>query len=485
VRRIISTSVIGFTVVVCCVLWITRRVHRKLDDSRSNGIAPTTKPESSSTAGPPSSPPSASKGEHVAHNKKFWPIAYLLIGISLCFVVTWIYNLSTNLIFLPSSPEGFERALTIPFVADPNDSPGVSTLPAGYHLISTTFKAYGLLMLNITQIKNETPNSATLSGTISFTVPSNLQAQICDSTKMPLVDVRECSAKYSVATQQFVNTLSPEDKIVRKSIYQLKPQYDSENLTLSVDTISNHPQTSFSNTSAFSTSLPLKQIFPSLPPDFFSGGHREEDVPDQVQVTIPMSVTIPLTSQGQAYPDDWYLGRVYVFLELPAHLGIPVSLSEGNSKDQTTARLTYLPMDIRITANTSMSNYALKILPSIAATTEEGSQVALSTKLFLLATRSRLFWWFVYSTIFLVPLAFILVFLHVLFLSKKGEEESLHTTLLNILTMVVTVAAIRQLLVPADLQGGLTRLDLWLGLWGMILLGLFFLKYALQLVRKE
>jgi hypothetical protein len=48
---------------------------------------------------------------------------------------------------------------------------------------------------------------------------------------------------------------------------------------------------------------------------------------------------------------------------------------------------------------------------------------------------------------------------------------------------MLTVIAVRQVFVPSDIQGVLTRLDLLLILEGTVLLALIFIKYANLIVK--
>jgi hypothetical protein len=184
VRRIISAFVIGATVAACCVFWLTRRLRHTLEASHaSEAISP-----SAPMPSLPNSPqPSLDEKKHdlpKTPNKTDWIIASLLLGISLCLVITWFYNLVTNFSSLPMAPKVGALARTVPTISDSTPNQGVSTVPSGLLIASTSPKAHGILTFTLSQIKNETPTTATLSGTLSLAIPSTLQAVICDDTEI-------------------------------------------------------------------------------------------------------------------------------------------------------------------------------------------------------------------------------------------------------------------------------------------------------------
>src|SRR5581483_3770235 len=73
---------------------------------------------------------------------------------------------------------------------------------------------------------------------------------------------------------------------------------------------------------------------------------------DGEQISLPMTVTLLLRSQGQAYPDDWYAGTFKVSTSLPSPLFVPSAVG-------------LLPIDLRIAADSNMSNYSMKIEPGV------------------------------------------------------------------------------------------------------------------------
>ena len=116
----------------------------------------------------------------------------------------------------------------------------------------------------------------------------------------------------------------------------------------------------------------------------------------------------------------------------------------------------------------------------------EGTPVAFGGNLLsLLVTRSSFSRNFPYIITLIIPLIFCLIFFWILFLSKQGSGEPLPTTLYNILIGMLTVVSLRPILVPADLQGGVTYLDFWFGLWATAPLLLFFIKSVSLVVRKK
>lgn len=312
-KRIISAFVIGVTVAACCILWLTRRFRHTLEGSHSSGTVPPSGPVSPESSVPsPASPPLPSLVEKghpplESASKKDWIIASLLLGITLCLMITWSYNLITNLVSLPKAPQVDDQAQTVPIVSNSISDQGASTVPRGLLLSSASPKAHGILTFTISQIKNETPTTAILSGTFSVTIPSDLQAAICDDTKVPdVMNAGGCLVNSLVATKQSISLCPsvPGGEFIRKNIYLLKQEYASKVLTLSVEPF---PGNNSSSTTPplFSTTLPLQDIFPPPSPALlaltrFPGACGSAGlVPDPVQISLPMTVTLPLRSQDK------------------------------------------------------------------------------------------------------------------------------------------------------------------------------------------
>lgn len=451
-RRITVAFVAGFTVAVCCILWIIQR-------SRSKSAPP--HPSPIPVPPPVPSPPSPSPPPPVSVEEadKPSPSITLGIGIFLVFGVILLFIFGRDTLFLPSAPEYGGLALPVPIVPDPTSTQGVSTVPAGYLIGSASPREHGILTFHMSQIKNDTPTTATLSGTMSLAVPSDLQAAICDESIALKNIFPGKKSDCSVATKQSACVLL-KGKQVFPSVYILKQEYASEMLTL---TVKNHLSTS----PLFSTTLPLGDIF-SMPSALTLGPAcgSPDEVPDPVQTTFPLTVTLPLNSQGLAYPDDWYAASLDVLLTLPFPLYIPDQYIPTSN----------LPIDLRVAANTNMSDFTLQM---VQGTNNLGFAFGAS-RLTLLATRNSLSRVFAYISIGIFPLIFSLIFLWTLFprrffsSKRRGKApQRLTTTLYNILMLVLSLVFLRPILVPADLQGGVTRVDFWLVFGGIIPLAIF------------
>lgn len=426
---------VGFSgTILSSLLWIILKKRKKITSNQSKQIviSPPDKPQQQKVTIFPTTPlilKREKQKQNITHNLKDKIVAIILIVISVCLVILWIARLVENLLLLPipKLPNDLVNYPTVPVVVDPLNSPNSVSINAFSQLNSKEPRA--TLTLTINQIKNETSSEATLMGSFDLVIPPELLMKICD-TKGQTDETTEnyCKGKGFVFQQTKYQGL------------QLKPQYASESLNLSIFNALGF--------SGFSKTIPLNAFF--LP---FSSA-------DLVHIQIP--VTFSLISQGEAYPDDWYWGDTSISLNLPSQTYVYDSASN----------ITFnLPTDIRVLASAGIGNMTIEIeqwknLPS------------LDSDLTILATRSFPFWALVYLTTILITLAFLTFISHTLFASKKSREEPLQNVFLNTFLVILTVVAIRQILVPPDLQGFLTRLDLFLTFTGTVILGLILTKYA-------
>lgn len=344
-------------------------------------------------------------------------------------------------------------------------------LPPRSRIASTSDTAHATLIFTLEQIESVTPTRGSMTGVFDLTVPSEVSAAICDETGMAGVpDDQECSEQWSVTAKQ--SACVNNTPITR---YILKPAYAAQVLTLSIDPISHDP--ALTTTQAlFTTTIPAKEIF--LPPLPFAGvGCVSTNYPigDSTHIHFTTPVTLPLVSQGATYPSDWYQSTFEVVVSLPPGWYIPNMLVGSGL-------LGYLPTDMHVALDTSTSHYMASV--GQATLSLVYPNIVFGSNLLLLqVNRTANSQWFDYSTAVCIPLILILILGHGLW--KRKERDSLFNVLLNVLIAIITVAAIRQILVPPDLQGLLTRLDLLLGTEGMILLAIVCSTYAWKIIKSD
>lgn len=470
-RRITLAFVAGFTVAAGCILWIARRSRGRLEPPQSSPIAA---PEP-----PPPSPPHPSSVRFDAELKLPYYIT-LLVGIILVFGSIFLYTWGRNAFSLPPIPDYFAGAFvfpytgpprTVPLAFDPSFTQGVSTVPEGDLIASTSPQAHGTLMFYISQIKNDTPSAATITGTLSLVVPTDLQAAICDESIGLYVSFPNRNNDCSVATKlSYCVLVNSNDEY--RPVYVLKQKYTSEMLTLSI-------KNNVTSSPLYSTRLPLGDFF-SIPTAQTAGVACNTMPPDLVQITFPLPVTLPLYGQGQAYPDDWYLANYEVLITLPYPLSV---------LDQHNDFIYNLPIDLRVAANTSLSDFNLQIGPGSYGEDFSSKQAYAfgASKFILLATRNNYSRIRTYVWVGIFPVIFFLIFLWTLFprftrpffsSKRRGRisQKLSATTIYNIFILVLSLVFLRPILIPSDLQGGATHADFYLILGGMIPLLLLFIR---------
>ncbi len=421
-------------------LWIILRKHKIITGIRSKQTyipLPEKNLQLKSVTSSNTSKSPLSTGEE--QKKKATPtfidrfVAVSLIVISVGLFVVWVSVLLGNFLFT-EQPIDFKNVLTVPTINDPLFPPdGVSIIPAGK---LNSKETHATLTLTISQIKNETPSEAMLAGTFDLAIPSELQAKICDFTGIKRIQDatgKQCGGKGPIAQS------------VGYKEFQLKSQYVSESLNLSI-----YNTLGFNG---YSKEISLNNLFLS---------QSSSDLEAHIQIPV----TFSLISQGKAYPDDWYWGDTIISISLPSPLYVYESPGDF---------MYYLPMDIRVLASAGTGNMTINIVP-------ERSLPIWIGDLTILAKRSFPSWFLVYLTAIFIILAFLIFISHALFASKRKDQEPMQNVLLNAFIAVLTVAAVRQIMVPSDLQGLLTRLDLILIVAATVLLGLIFMKYALTVM---
>jgi hypothetical protein len=363
-------------------------------------------------------------------------VALLLLVLPSCTLLLWSVSLvdsySSSLPFPPS----FENALAIPVLSIPGASTTVSTLPIGN---SVSKEAHATLTIFINQLKSITMSEADFTGTFDLYMPEDLQTHICDLSRFDS-PLRGCSL-----------VAQPEGDC---DIPVLMQQYATQPVVLFLN-----------NGLGFvgsSTTIPLKNLFPS----------PELSLPCAAAVNdvhVHGPITLPLRSQGQIYPNDWYWGNTAISLALPS----PLVLNTSRGFD------IYLPLDLQIVASDGIGNMTMSLQQETRPFFPDARTLS------ILATRSNSFLLLVYLTALFVPLALLIFFFHALFSPTQREGEPLYNILLNVLIAAITVIAIRQVLVPSDLQGILTRLDLILITEGMAIWATLFASYALRIFRSH
>jgi len=344
----------------------------------------------------------------------------------------WVTSFFGNLLLISPQPRDLKNVLTVPTIDDPLfPTNGVSITPANQHVFK---EHHATLTLTSSQIKNETRSEAILTGAFNLAIPKELQATICDATGIKSLEEatgKKCGGKGPVAQQ------------TSSEAFQLKPQYASESVNLSAFNALGF--------NGFSKAIPLNAFFlPSSSTD------------PTAHIQIP--VTLSLVSQGEAYPDDSYWGDNLVSISLPSPLY--VYQAPGNFEF-------YLPIDLKVLVSAGIGNMAIDIV-------QERNLPDWLADLTILAKRSFPFRSLIYLTTIFIILGFLIFISHSLFASKK-EVEPLQSMFLNAFLAFLTVVAIRQIMVPSDLQGFLTRLDLILAVAATLLLGLIFTKYAVEI----
>ncbi len=354
--------------------------------------------------------------------------AMILFLTPFILIIFWGSGFLTNLAALPDQPNGFDQAHAVPSSFDQTTiSGGLSTFVGTSEHPSPV---HATLLLIINQIKSTSVTQAMLLGALNLYIPSDLLARICDVSlhATSTADRTTCKVGGSpIATQTNYGNL------------QLKPQYVQKSLILWVGNISGYPD--------FSQAIPLQQFFPF--------GER---------IHIPLALTI--SGLGSAYPNDWYESIVLVNLQLP-NLFYVGDFPKGGIN---------LPLDARVAPSSTMLGMTVLLAPGTNSFFESHS-----LELHTLIQRSLPSVIPVYFTATVIPFAFLILFWYTLFILDKNTEEPLHNISLNTLIVALTVVAVRQVLVPSDLQGILTRLDFLLITEGMFLLGLVFWKGAQQI----
>lgn len=441
-KRVVWVIIIGFISTSLGIIWVILQKRDQASHDHSAILSSSPPPVSQSTNNlqPHSDLKKQKRNKTPMRIRK--AIAVLLVLTSLGFFVPWLLNLAINLSLLPPfggfeniatfpPPKGFETAVSVP----------VASYPLSFNTISTasgTFsESHATLTLTLSQIKNEAATQASLMGVFNLSLPTALQSQVCSNAiNVKLTTLHEiCGGGTPVAIQ------------TQHEGFQLKPQYAEKVLNLQI--------LNGLTDDIFSTTIPLKALFPPLPS--YSG----EDIATDIRIPLKLS----MISQGKAYPNDWYWGQASINISLPD--GVYIYPSPGVFNPA-------LPCDVRIVSSAGMENIA------VALDQEKGAYPD-SHNLRLLATRNGSFCWLVYLTIVCLPFAFLLLIGYIFFRSREKDDEPFYSVALNAIVAVLAVIAIRQILVPPDLQGLLTRLDLILITEGTGLLMLVFVAYAVQI----
>jgi hypothetical protein len=87
-----------------------------------------------------------------------------------------------------------------------------------------------------------------------------------------------------------------------------------------------------------------------------------------------------------------------------------------------------------------------------------------------------------YLALAVVPFALLLLFSHAIIAQARKGKELISNASLNILILMLTFIAIRQVFVPPDIQGVLTRIDYLPMMFGTILLAVIFFTYGVLLM---
>jgi hypothetical protein len=444
-RRVIWTVTISFISASLGIIWVVfqKRHQENGNHSTTRSSSPPLPPQSNNSHQLFSDPKKLKQNKTSMRFRKV--IAVLLTVTSLGFFVPWLLNLAVNLSLFPpfggldnvatlSPPNGFESTVPVP----------VASYPLSFNTVSTaqgTFsEAHAILTLTINQIRNETATQASLIGMLDLSLPSTLQSQICSSSTQikPTTLHKICGGGTPVAIP------------TQYQGFQLKSQFAEKGLNLKI--------LNGLTGDIFSTTIPFKDLFPPSP------SNTGMDIVTDIHIPVKLS----MISQGKAYPNDWYWGQADIDISLPE--GVFVYPSPGVFNLD-------LPSDVRVVSNSGMNNIAVNLEQEKGADPD-------SHELRLLAVRNTSFCWLVYLTILCLPFAFLLLIGYIFFSSKENDNEPFYSVALNAIVAVLTVIAIRQILVPPDLQAFLTRLDLILITEGTGLLMLVFVAYARQIGRK-
>jgi hypothetical protein len=225
--------------------------------------------------------------------------------------------------------------------------------------------------------------------------------------------------------------------------------------------------------------LPLQQLYPTIPATDLVGGCSAQQVVDTPVGPVGDLVTLPLTGESRTYPNDWLEGRMSLTIQLPPDLYI-VGVTPYSGI------ITHVPTDLRVVKDRAVDDFAQSVVQTGSATPVGPTSADVATfppTLQLVMYRDWTRPAIVYSAIISVSLALILMLWHALFVSTKHRDEALHNLLFNVFVTIVTVAAVRQLLVPGELQGEATRVDIILALMSSLLLAIVCLAYACRLAQ--